>query len=137
MWDYLGRLYMDQNDYSRAEAAFTNALAAATTKPNSRPVDRLNAYNQLAWVYERAGNSQRRKECLQQASELNRIVYEGDSTQEAGCWHDLAEIAHEAGDSEEAQTLLGRAIALESRLPHQDTWSLNHMKDQQKEWTAK
>ena len=136
MWDYLGRLYMDHNDYVLAETAFTNALAAATTKPNSRPVDMLNAYNQLEWVYERAGNVQRRKECLQKAIELNRIVYKGDSTQEAGCWHNLAEIAHEAGDSAEARSLIEHAIALESGLPNRDSWSLNYMNDQLKKWTA-
>ena len=135
MWDYLGRLYMEQNDYDRAGPAFTNALAAATEKPNSRPVDVLNAYNQLAWFYERTNDKQQRKECLRKAIELNRIVYKGDSTQEAGCWHRLAEIAHDEGDAAQAQALIERAIKLESSLPRQHTWSLNYMKDQLKGWT--
>ena len=137
MWDYIGRLYMDQKAYDRAGTAFTNALSAAAAKPNARPVDMLNAYNQLAWFYERTDDKQRRKECLRKAIEFNRIVYKGDSTQEANCWHSLAEIAHEAGDSAEAQTMIERAIGLESSLPHQDTWSLNYMKDQLKGWTTK
>ncbi len=135
MWDYLGRLYMEQRDYDRAGTAFTTALAVATEKPNSRPVDVLNAYNQLAWFYERTNDKERRKESLRKAIEFNRIVYDGDSAQEADCWHSLAEIAHEEGSAAEAQVLIERAIKLKSNLPQQDTWSLNYMRGQLKEWT--
>ena len=137
MWDYLGSIYLERNDYAHAGAAFTNALAAAIAKPNSRPVDVLNAYNQLAQFYERTKDKQREKDSLRKAVDFNRIVYGGDSQQESNCWYRLAVIAHEDGDSTEAQALIERAIRLHSTLRQQDTWKLNYMKDQLKKWTAK
>lgn len=137
MWDYLGRIYLEQKDYEQAEKAFRSALAAAEAKPNSRPMDRLNAYNELAMLYRRAGGNEHEKECLRKAIEMNRLVYQGDSEQEADCWYRLAEIAHDQGDSTGARALIERAIKLDSSLPQSDTWTLNHMREQLKSWTSK
>jgi len=92
MWDYLGRLYMEQKDYAQAGGAFAGALAAAAAKPNSRPVDLLNAYNELAWLYRSTGDKKHEEESLQKAIEFNRIVYGADSVQETNCWRRLAEL---------------------------------------------
>jgi tetratricopeptide (TPR) repeat protein len=137
MWDYAGGIYVEQKDYKHAEAAFTNALAFVTAKPNPRPADQLNAYNELASFYRRAGGRDREKECLLKAIEFNRLVYQGDSVQEANCWQRLAEIAHDEGDSTEARVLIERAIKLDSSLPQPDTWTLNYMKDEMKGWATK
>jgi hypothetical protein len=92
MWDYLGSLYMERKDYAHAEGAFAEALAAAAAKPNSRPVDMLNAYNELARFYRTTADKQREGESLQKAIEFNRIVYGADSVQETNCWRRLAEL---------------------------------------------
>jgi tetratricopeptide (TPR) repeat protein len=92
MWDYLGRIYMEQKDYTHAGEAFARALAAAAAKPNLRPVDLLNAYNELAWFYRNTGDKQREEECLLKAIEFNRLVYGADSVQETNCQLRLAEI---------------------------------------------
>src|SRR5204862_1329370 len=101
MWDYLGRLYMNNKDYELAEEAFKTSLALVNQGPNPRS-DTLWAYNELTWLYERTGNTERRKESLLKATEANRILYQGDSTQEADCLESLAEIARAAGDTAEA-----------------------------------
>src|SRR5690606_9826530 len=97
IWDYLGRLYMERKDYDDAERAFLKALDVVESRSTSRPVDFLNCHNQLAWFYERTERPKKREDHLHQAIKYNRLVYEGDSTQEAGCWHRLAEIAYTQG----------------------------------------
>jgi len=137
MWDYLGRLYVEQKDYPQAEQAFTNALAAAAAKANSRPIDLLNAYNELAGFYRRTGDRRHEKECLRKAIGFTRIVYEGDSAQEADCWHRLAEIAHEEGNSAEANPMMEQAIGMYSSTDQNaDSWMLDYMKVQFSKWTG-
>src|SRR5882724_6642088 len=103
--------------------------------PNPRS-DTLWAYNELTWLYERTGNTERRKESLLKATEANRILYQGDSTQEADCLESLAEIARAAGDTAEAHALLERAISMEAGLPYPDSFSLNYMKEKLDKWKA-
>jgi Tetratricopeptide repeat len=134
MWDYLGRLYMNNKDYERAEEAFKTSLIYAPQGPNP-PSQTLWVYNNLAWLYERTGDTERRKEALLKAAEANRILYQGDSTQEAGCLDDLADIARANGDIAEAHALLQRAIAMESRLPqHPGFSSLTYMQEKLDKW---
>jgi Tetratricopeptide repeat len=134
MWDYLGRLYMNQKDYERAEEAFKESLTVASNDPNP-PVQTLWIYNNLGWLHERTGDTQRRKECLVKAIEFNRVVHGDDSVEEAHCWSDLAEIARASGGSAEARELLERAIKIRSALPSHETFTLKGMKDQLEQWT--
>ena len=133
MWDYLGRLYMNNKDYERAEEAFKTSLTFSPQGPNP-PSHTLWVYNNLSWLYERTGDTERRKESLLKAAEWNRILYQGDSTQEASCLHNLAEIARAAGDTAEAHALLERAIEIEARVSPPDSFSLNYMKEQLDKW---
>jgi uncharacterized protein (TIGR03067 family) len=133
MWDYLGRIYKDEKDYERAEKAFKEALAVAGNDPNPSS-QRLWIYNNLAWLYERTGDTERQKAALLKAAEANRIHYKGDSTQEAACLLNLAEIARAAGDKADAHALLERAIAMEAGLPQPESFSLNFMKEKLETW---
>jgi hypothetical protein len=135
MWDYLGRLYMNNKDYERAEEAFEASLAVADQGPNP-PSQKPWIYNNLVWLYERTGDTERRKESLLKAAEANRVLYQGDSPQEAACLDDLADIARAAGDNDEAYALLEDAIAMESRIPQNHLFSLNYRKEKLDQWKA-
>jgi tetratricopeptide (TPR) repeat protein len=124
---------MDQKDYERAEQAFKEALAVAGNDANP-PSQTLWVYNNLVWLYEETGNTEQQKAALLKAAECNRILYERDSTQEASCLDDLAEIARAAGDTAEAHALLERAIAMEAGLPQHDSFSLDYMKEKLDTW---
>lgn len=132
--DYLGRLYSDNKDYAEAEKAFHQALIVVEKQKRSRPVDHLHAHNRLSSFYERIEELDQAAIHLKKSVEYNRIVYEGDSTQEAGCWHQLAEIAHQRGDLKEAEEIMTKAITMESNLKNTDEWSLSYMKEQLHEW---
>jgi len=133
MLDYLGRLYMNDKQYELAEQAFNDSLAVASNDPNP-PSQTLWVHNNLVWLYERTGDTAKRQEYLHKAIESNRILYSGDSTQEAACWHQLAEIANAAGSSAEAQELLERAIQIEARVDSGHDFSLNYMQEQLAKW---
>lgn len=134
IWDYLGRLYLDNKDFDEAGKAFHQALIVVEKQKRSRPIDYLHAHNRLSSFYERIEDLDQEAIHLKKSAEYNRIVYEGDSTQEAGCWHRLAEVAHQRGDSKEAGELLTKAITMESNLENTHAWSLNYMKEQLQEW---
>ncbi|MES2981878.1 MAG: tetratricopeptide repeat protein [Verrucomicrobiota bacterium] len=136
MWDYLGRLQVDAKNYDEAEQSFKAALADVQSRSSSRPIDHLNAHNQLSWFYNRIEDAENEKNHLRKAIEYNRLVYEGDSTQEANCWQRLAEMDFKSGKTREAIRILDRAITMEADLEHTNEWSLNYMKDQRKEWIA-
>lgn len=135
MWDYLGRLHVDTKDYDAAKTAFHAALTVVESR-SSRPVDHLNAHNQLSWFYGRIEEGENEEKHLRKAIEYNRLVYEGDSTQEADCWHRLAEIEMDDGRTEEALRLIDMAINMEDGLEHTHDWSLNYMKEQRSEWAG-
>ncbi len=134
IWDYLGRLYMERDNYEQAETAFLKALAVVSDRQVSRPMDFLNCHNQLFWFYERTKNIDKQKHHLGEAIRYNRMVYEGDSTQEAHCWHGLAEIAYARGDIQDAFGLQTKAIEMESHVQGGTGFSLNYMKEQLEEW---
>ena len=137
MWDYLGRPYMEKEDFPRAEEAFLAALSAARRKPGSRPIDVLDAHNELSRFYQQAGNTDKEKEHLRKAIEYNRIMFEGDSTREASCWERLADIAFEAGDTDEAIRTLKKAVAMEEKVSRPEDWSLGYMREKLERWSAK
>lgn len=135
MWDYLGRLHVDAKEYDAAKAAFHAALTTVESR-SSRAIDHLNAHNQLSWFYERIEDHENEEKHLRKAIEYNRLVHEGDSTQEANCWHRLAEIQTNDGRTDEALRLIDMAISMEDGLEHTDDWSLNYMKEQRGDWAA-
>jgi len=135
MWNYLGRLHVDAEEYDAAKAAFHTALTVVESR-SSRPVDHLNAHNQLSWFYRRIEDNENEQMHLRKAIEYNKLVYEGDSTQEANCWHRLAEIEMTDGRTDEALRLIDMAISMEDGLEHTDEWSLNYMKEQRSDWAA-
>ena len=134
IWDYLGRLYMDRDSYEQAETAFLKALAVVSDRQASRPNDFLNCHNQLSWFYERTKNIDKQKHHLKEAIRYNRMVYKGDSTQEAHCWHDLAEIAYARGDIQDAFGLQTKAIEMESHGHRGTGFLLNYLREQLAEW---
>ncbi len=134
IWDYLGRLYMDQKNYKKAEKAFIQALSVVTERKEFRPVDFLNCHNQLSWFYQRTNNKIKEEHHLKEVLKYNRLVYETDSVQEAGCWHRLAEIAYERGEIEDAFGLQTKAIEMESHAQRGTDFSLNYMKEQLLKW---
>ncbi len=136
MWDYLGRLQVEAKNYDAAEHSFKAALADVQSRSSSRPIDYLNAHNKLSWFYNRIEDVENEKIHLRKAIDHNRLVYEGDSTQEADCWQRLAEIDFKSGKIREAIRILDKAITMEAGLEHTHEWSLNYMKDQRKEWIA-
>lgn len=136
IWDYLGRLYLERKDYDDAERAFLNALDVVASRSKSRPVDYLNCHNQLGWFYERVKKPEQEVYYLRQAIKYNRLVYDGDSIQEAGCWHRLAEIAYAQGEIGEAFDLQKKAIEMESHVQRGSDFSLNYMKEQLERWEA-
>lgn len=135
MWDYLGRLHMDAKEYDAAESAFHAALTVVESR-TSKPVDHLNAHNQLSWFYRRIEDELSEEKHLRKAIEYNRLVYEGDSTQEADCWHRLAELEMTHGRTDEALRLIDVAIKMEDGLEHTHDWSLNYMKEQRDKWAT-
>jgi tetratricopeptide (TPR) repeat protein len=135
MWDYLGRVYMDLKQFDRAEEAFKNSLAVTSNDPNP-PSHTHWIYFNLASLYEKTGDRQRQKECLLKQAESSRILYDGDSPQEAGCWHSLAEISRAEGKSAESRNLLERAIEIESKALPGDSFSLGYYRKQLEEWQA-
>ena len=136
MWDYLGRLQVEVKDYAEAEKSFKSTLVIIQLKPSSRPIDHLNAHNRLSWFYDWVGDIENEKKHLNHAIEYNRLVYEGDSTQEANCWQQLAEIEFTNGDTHEAIRILNEAITMKAGLEHTRKESLNYMKGLRKEWIA-
>lgn len=136
IWDYLGRLYMERQDFDDAEQAFLNALRVVASRPESRSVDYLNCHNQLDSFYERVKTADQQASHLHEAIKYNRLVYEGDSIQEAGCWHRLAEIAYAQGEIGEAFLMQNKAIEMESHVQSGTDFSLNYMKEQLEDWKA-
>ncbi|WP_170156959.1 tetratricopeptide repeat protein [Roseimicrobium gellanilyticum] len=135
MWDYLGRLHVDAENYGAAEAAFRMVLGQVETGQTSRPIDHLNAHNQLSWLYNRMEKYEGEKTHLEKAIEFNRLVYEGDSTQEAHCWARLAEIEFKRGKTEEALRLLDKAINMEEGLTHPSEFLLSYRKEMRLKWS--
>ncbi len=136
IWDYLGRLYMERQDFDNAEQAFLNALKVVASRSESLPMDYLNCHNQLAWFYERVKKPEQQASHLHESIKYNRLVYEGDSTQEAGCWHSLAENAYTQGEIGEAFSMQNKAIEMEAHVQRGSDFSLNYMKEQLEEWRA-
>jgi len=136
MWDYRGHLQVNAKIYDAAEHSFKAALTGVQSRSSSRPIDYLNAHDQLSWFYNRIEDLENEKFHLSKEIEYNRLVYEGDSIQEAGCWQRLAEIDFKSGKFREAIRILDKAITMEAGLEHTSEWSLNYMKDQRKEWIA-
>jgi tetratricopeptide (TPR) repeat protein len=137
MWDYLGGIYQETKDYPMAEKAFRNALTSIDANPSPKNYDRLNAYNELASFYDLShGDLQLRKEALFRAIDENPKVYGPDSIQEADCWKQLAEIAHDAGHKDEARQQMERAIAIESMQPLNGFSSLDYEKELLQKWST-
>lgn len=134
IWDYLGRSYEDVMDFDKAENAFIQALNVVKKQTNSHPVDYLNAHNRLSFFYRRTKALDKESFHLKKAIEYNRKVYGNGSIQEADCWHQLAEIVRQRGNSRDAEELLSKAIEMTSNAENTSEWSLNYMKEQLKEW---
>jgi tetratricopeptide (TPR) repeat protein len=116
LWDYLGGLYLDQQNYPLAESAFKSRLALAQAAPSPNPKDLLDAYGALNIVYFRSGDIEAQKECLHKIIDLSRIVNGGDSLQEAYAWQSLATITHDSGDPRAAADMLSRSITMYTAL---------------------
>lgn len=136
MWDYLGRLQRDAGNADAAEAALTRALEWETSRAEPNPSFILSAWNELALCGRLSGERVRRAGYLRKAMEQARIVYGGDSTQEAHCLAELAEIAHEDGNQPEARALLARAIAMREGLPDARDGAAKWEKQRLAEWSA-
>jgi hypothetical protein len=114
LWDYLGNLYIDQENYPLAESIFRGRLANTQAQPSPNPKDLLDAYHSLDAIYFKTGNTDGRKECLEKVIELTRVVKGGDSVQEAGAWQSLAKLTHDAGNPRDGAEMLQRAITMYS-----------------------
>lgn len=133
LWNYRGNLYLDRKAYDHAESAFKAHLALIQAQPDPKPQELLSAYQALDKVYYWAGNNDGRKEALREVVTLNRRIHGGDSAQEAGCWQQLAEIAHSSGNSKEAADMLERAIEMYANVNDKNA-PLDYLKRRLKKW---
>jgi hypothetical protein len=146
--EYLGEVFVGRHEYDQAEKAFLSYLSLAVKQNASRndwdvargdsgPANVLAAYNELAQVYQLAGDPQKEKQARLEAAKWNRIRSKGDSVQEADCWGRIAEISYEAGDQKSGIELMQKAITMEGAThPPGETSSINDMRDELSKWKA-
>jgi tetratricopeptide (TPR) repeat protein len=135
LWDYLGNLYLEQQNYPLAESAYKSLLALAQAQPSPNPKDLLHAYGALNTVYFRSGDIEARKECLHKIIDLSRIVNGGNSLQEANAWQSLATITHNSGDPRAAAEMLSRAITIYTAL-HDEVEPYDYLNRTVQKWKS-
>jgi adenylate cyclase len=106
----LARTYERQGDYDKALAHLDLAQQALDISPEAYPVERAQAWNDIAWIHFRRGSFAEAQSWLQQALAL---VENTDSYEViASIYNRLGGVAYHQGDWEQAADFLKKSIAI-------------------------
>ena len=147
LYSYLGGLCVSLRDYDQAVEAAKTQVALALKRSGQRtewdvgrsdagPHQVMDAYNDLSTACRLAGQTPDEKTALLEAAKWDRIVFGGDSIQEANCWDSIAEITFNEGNRTTAIQLLEKAQAMSAKFEPADSFTMTYINERLTEWKA-